>query len=657
MKKRIPTYKKKLNIEKSININKEEKKATKENIAVICTNIINDPVAEINKGTSDIQIYWLKHETNNKLVLISLIQLLLDILPSYKINVCNKNDQKKEELNKLKISKDVQRIRLYERKLLDLYYTVIKRLFTMISNKDNYEMSYLSLQCLCKLYKKTYDFNYSKDICMVQMNQQCNDINKYVLNLIRSTQQEIFNKDIGGESIQLIVKCIENVFINRGNENIRKPLLEILQNIPQSTRMELDINTNTQMLKKCEEKIKKKNANNTKKTIKLGPGVHNWQKNQEKQKELIRKYKKKMKSGKLNKKDIQYIKESLEKLQYPFRNATTTANNENDAVINSDFIDHSKDLLKYQSNYTNILSIIFTIYFRYIKQAPTIGNLYKSNTIDKKDINEPQYKQYHNETSFQQVQLVVLEGIRKFSHLINVDLLLDLQINLKKILQQNQDYNVIDNNNTVDIFSTKQLSLECSQKCIYTAIYISKIYNRTIQIDMQDFYNIYYEQQQQLIVSPQSLETAQECWDIIVLQTNTINIDYIIKCCQRLVLISFNIYPHIYIYCIFFAIYTALNKYPRAKYILSNLGCDTTVANIDNLPHVSERIALWDLCIYKNTFDIRLKDIIQKLFVSSDTSIPTLHILNYRISLNNILPQQLLQLLKATDGTVLQKYK
>jgi len=68
----------------------------------------------------------------------------------------------------------------------------------------------------------------------------------------------------------------------------------------------------------------------------------------------------------------------------------------------------------------------------------------------------------------------VLEGMAKFSHLINIELLMDLLDTLKKLLP------------------SPNLSLISKLHCIVTAFQTLKLQGNTINIDLKDFYSHLY---------------------------------------------------------------------------------------------------------------------------------------------------------------------
>ena len=174
----------------------------KEEIALLATEIIQDPQKNI------VNLEKLREFTKSKkieivkLALLSLLMVFKDIIPGYRIRVQD-TDQ---------VSKEVKKLRNFENSLLENYQEYLKDLEALSSDK-NYKKT--GAQCLTELLKTVSHFNFRNNLLNV------------VIGFMYSTDKEIsvlccdcisyiFKGDVSGEISLEATKIMSKMIKSRG---------------------------------------------------------------------------------------------------------------------------------------------------------------------------------------------------------------------------------------------------------------------------------------------------------------------------------------------------------------------------------------------------------------------------------------------------------
>ena len=194
---------------------------TQQSIAQICLKIIEDPIENLSLFSS-IRSFVnqnidkkkemessSENDANNNLVLLSLLAVFKDILPSYHIRELT--DQEKQA----KVSKEVQKQRNYESCLVSNYTTYIKYLQKCIESY-NPHIKLVSLQCLCEVSVSCKDFNLHEEIFhfLVKKIIFAKFFNftksKKALGLVQNMLAEIFQNDENGKDSLFVVQQLSD---------------------------------------------------------------------------------------------------------------------------------------------------------------------------------------------------------------------------------------------------------------------------------------------------------------------------------------------------------------------------------------------------------------------------------------------------------------
>ena len=276
-----------------LRIRQEKIEAKKTMISELVSSILEDPQTNIDKLSemnklcqekdSDISI------TVRKLAIVSQLELFKDIIPGYRIRPLSESEQK------VKVSKDVKRVRQFEEGLLRNYQRYLEILEQTIKEKKRYRKSrrhlekalpMIALQCLCDLLKTVPHFNFRTNVMAVlvpKMNDDSTD--NQISSLCCHTVQSIFKTDSVGEMsleiVQLINKlvksqsfkiepCVLETFLSlrlrdadlntKGKENEEKPKYKSKMEKTKKKRMSKNDRKRQKELKKIERELQEAEA-------------------------------------------------------------------------------------------------------------------------------------------------------------------------------------------------------------------------------------------------------------------------------------------------------------------------------------------------------------------------------------------------------------
>ncbi|ESO89812.1 hypothetical protein LOTGIDRAFT_164850 [Lottia gigantea] len=207
----------------------------KEKIATYCRSILANPEDNLKKlkelrlmlSSSDIS------STVHKLIVVSLLEIFKDLIPSYRIRVLADNE--KEHM----LKKETKKLMDYENQFLAHYKHYIEHLQIAVRRFKNCKYKHLkalpdickqslfeiSVKCLAGLLARHPHFNYRKDLIQVVipfLNHKKPELSTYVCECIVS----VFKNDKLGESTLEVVRAIGKFIKSKDFTNIQPKVLE-----------------------------------------------------------------------------------------------------------------------------------------------------------------------------------------------------------------------------------------------------------------------------------------------------------------------------------------------------------------------------------------------------------------------------------------------
>ncbi|KAK9509652.1 hypothetical protein O3M35_006918 [Rhynocoris fuscipes] len=364
-------------------------------IGILASNLLENTQEKVLNISRLLEIYDEWHPelqlTLKKLVALSLLEVFKDILPSYQI--------KHQDDPNVKLKKVTRELQNFEKSLLKGYRGYLTRLEklasklfkkkgdTRIRTKQDIAFGELGIKCLCELLITHPYFNYNKNIVRLltpYLNSNYSTVRQHVYNSFRKT----FISDKKGEITLEIVRRI-NDLVKKKQHAVRAEVIEVLS----SLRIQ-DINLD----KIKEDELKEK------KLLEHKSRLINLSKKEKKRQKRI----------------AEVEKELLETKAEENKKARET-------------------LL------TEVTKVVFTIYFRILKSAPSSGLL-----------------------------SAALQGLAKFAHCINLEYFEDL-------------VKVLDN-----LMNDGNLKTKEQLNCILTVFKILSGQGEAICIDPNKFYGHLY---------------------------------------------------------------------------------------------------------------------------------------------------------------------
>ncbi|OLL22461.1 Nucleolar complex-associated protein 3 [Neolecta irregularis DAH-3] len=381
---------------------KDDVVESKETLANLASSLIEDPEENISNLGKIRQVYITGNETIQKLALLTQLAVFRDIIPGYRIR------SPTEEEKKMKTSKDVRRLRLFEETLLGSYKLYIDELSKIVKearkNAETFNgtgMNVIAVDCICKLLTSVPHFNFRSDLLATIVAILSRKTIDTAFIKSRNAIGEMFEDDQDGRASFEAVRILTKMIKDRGY-NIHEKTLDTF------LRLRLLVDLDGKPLESVNRKRKKnERQHRTKKARKLA-----------KERILIEKEMK-----------------------------------EADASVNTEQLNQLEN---------ESLKLVFTTYLNILKQGRP------------------------------ELIAATLEGLAKFSHLINLDLFADLLEVLKDILRDSESR---------EITQTRDILL-----CIITSFAILNGQQETkFNIDLSQFITQFYK-----ILLPWSLNPAIE---------------------------------------------------------------------------------------------------------------------------------------------------
>ncbi|KAI8377706.1 nucleolar complex-associated protein-domain-containing protein [Radiomyces spectabilis] len=133
----------------------------KEELATIASNIQEDPEANIGQLKSLRNIFKDEDRTVQKLALLTQLAVYKDVIPGYRIRPLTEKEEG------VQVSKDVKKLREYEKTLLRNYELYLQDLGSLLTKKKTEEdaaMGLVATRCLCELLTSKTHFNFRLEI-------------------------------------------------------------------------------------------------------------------------------------------------------------------------------------------------------------------------------------------------------------------------------------------------------------------------------------------------------------------------------------------------------------------------------------------------------------------------------------------------------------
>ncbi|ORX60441.1 nucleolar complex-associated protein 3 [Hesseltinella vesiculosa] len=140
---------------------KEKVLHTKETLAELASTILEDPEEHVKSLKQFRKIYATDNVTIKKLTLLTQLAVYKDILPGYRIRPLTEQEMS------VKVSKEVKKLRDFEKILLSTYEMFLKDLQTLLSKRNVSEdpsLAVVATRCLCDLLVTKPHFNFRLEI-------------------------------------------------------------------------------------------------------------------------------------------------------------------------------------------------------------------------------------------------------------------------------------------------------------------------------------------------------------------------------------------------------------------------------------------------------------------------------------------------------------
>lgn len=479
----------------------------KQQVAALASAIVADPHNNMKRLK---ELRGMLSETDpsvavtvKKLVMLSLMEVFKDIAPTFKIRPLSATERN------AKVKKETQALREFEEGLLSQYKFYLEDLEQIISDwkgsrakrvqtvsLDSYRgLALVSLKCLCELLLHLPHFNFHNNIIVVLV-PLMNHRDPEVSALVCGSFQELFVQDkVGGASLAA-VRVISGLVKNL-NYDLRPEVLQTLLSLRiKEVQMKRDIEDTAPKHKFMNNKDKKKNLSR-----------------------MQRKWKK-----------------AEERLQKELLEAEASESKEKKLKL-----------------HTEILNVVFVIYFRILKKAQ------KSVLLS-----------------------AVLEGLAHFAHLINLEFFDDLVSVLQQLVQSGN------------------LSNRESLHCIQTVFTILSGQGDVLNIDPQKFYSQLYSVLLQLHAgsSNEDVLIALRCVDAMFPRRRKhVTLQRVMSYLKRLSTLSLHTLPNASI-AVLAANRTLLQTFPRCDALLDTevQGSGCFLPELNQPEHSNAHNAtLWEL--------------------------------------------------------------
>ncbi|XP_006825730.1 nucleolar complex protein 3 homolog [Saccoglossus kowalevskii] len=490
----------------------------KQQIASLASMIVEDP-ENSTKQLKDLRILLDESDpdvvvTVRKLVMVSLVEVFQDIVPSYRIRELSETEQNKQ------VSKDVKRVRDFEQNLLKNYRLYLEKLERALRGYKKRERSKkkgqgneslppkalqglkeVAARCMCTLMTTLTHFNYRSNIISVIVPYTL-DKNQLVSDLCCSSVRQLFKEDPLGEASLDAVKVITRI-VKAKNCNVKSKVLDTFLSL----------------------KIKDVDLN--------------------------------VDAGEDKKSKLMAKKEKIKKMSRQERRRSKRADKLEKELLETAASENKK---RKQYLQTEIIKMVFAIYFRILKRAET-SSLLPS----------------------------VLEGLAKFAHLINVEFFDDLVKVLHELIQSGD------------------LSRRESLHCILTAFHILSGQGQVLNIDPLKFYSHLYKMlfELHLGMTTKDVPIALKCLDVMInKRRKQVTLQRVLAFTKRLCVLALHVFPNAAL-GLLAAVRSFLQMHTKCDVLLDNdsTGSGVYLAELQEPEHCNaHNTTLWELYLLKRHY-------------------------------------------------------
>ncbi|KAI9473913.1 MAG: CBF/Mak21 family-domain-containing protein [Benjaminiella poitrasii] len=194
----------------------------KEELATLASDLQADPEENISLLKKFRDIY--KNEENNatikKLALLTQLAVYKDIIPGYRIRPLTALEEQTQ------VSKEVKKMREYEKTLLNNYEAYLKDLNALLTKKKSEEdasMALVATRCLCELLTSKTHFNFRLEIMVAVVTRMSSVKWNDAAQLCSEALVTVFENDESGKASLDAVKMIIRMVKSKGfviNENV-----------------------------------------------------------------------------------------------------------------------------------------------------------------------------------------------------------------------------------------------------------------------------------------------------------------------------------------------------------------------------------------------------------------------------------------------------
>ncbi|XP_004294064.1 PREDICTED: nucleolar complex protein 3 homolog [Fragaria vesca subsp. vesca] len=395
----------------------------KHKLAELGIALLADPEANIKSLKDMLQICKDKDYAIVKLGLLSLLAVFKDLIPGYRIRLPTEKELE------MKVSKDVKKMRLYESTLLNTYKAYLQRLAALEKQPS---FQHVAFRCICTLLDAVPYFNFREDLLGIVI-KNISSSDDVVRKLCCSTVRSLFTNEgkHGGEATVEAVRLIAN-YVKARNCQLHPDSIEVF--------LSLSFYEDLGRAAKEDDKNKSKNKRGKKRKDHEDP-------------------RQKKENDKKRSRQEQLLKTREE--------------------VAADYkaVAYTPDVMERRRMQTETLSAVFETYFRILKhtmQSSAVRS--EANLGVSTGASEPY-----------PLLAPCLQGLGKFSHLIDLDFMGDLINSLRKLASGGGDTDR----------SSKCLTVSERLRCCIVAFRVMKSNLDALNVDLQDFfvqlYNIILE--------------------------------------------------------------------------------------------------------------------------------------------------------------------
>lgn len=392
----------------------------KARIAEIGTGLLSDPEKHISTLKELVEMCSDEDKNISQLALLSSVAVLKDIIPGYRVRLPTEKELE------MKVSKEIKKMRDYESTLLKCYQTFLQKLITLGKGSSLHQ---IAVRCMCILLEAIPHFNYRDSLlgAVIPHMSSIEDLNRRLsCAAIRSVflNEGKHRGEATVEAVQLIAD-----FVKRNHCRLHPDTIDVFL----SLSFYEDLSRHNESKSDGKNRYRQKNKNNDLKPS--GP---------EKSENKVKKH--------------QLAARLREEVEEDFKAASSAPD--------------SSECRRMQ---TQTLAAVFETYFRILKCS-------LDPQLDRR-INPTNGERMHHGFGLRPLLVPCLDGLGKFSHLINVDFMGDLLAHLQKLAAADSTLNTRSG-------TCLQLMLTVPERlrCCIVAFKIVRSNLDALNIDLREFF-------------------------------------------------------------------------------------------------------------------------------------------------------------------------